>query len=133
VSVVNPEAIGDPNQTPVVYLGEENGKALNIPQRPSRPGTEEERRREAIVAEVLAALHALEDSDYEDLVPLEFRLPLLTIVLSAVSPLIEQRKAEEIAQAIETAPGSTMWLAMAPEAAAIARSHARHPEGQDHG
>jgi len=33
---INPEAIGDPNQTPVVYLGEENGKALNIPQRTCR-------------------------------------------------------------------------------------------------
>jgi len=30
---INPEAIGDPNQTPVVYLGEENGRALGIPQR----------------------------------------------------------------------------------------------------
>jgi hypothetical protein len=30
---INPEAIGDPNQTPVVYLGEEAGKALGIPQR----------------------------------------------------------------------------------------------------
>jgi len=30
---INPEAIGDPNQTPVVYLGEENGKALGIRQR----------------------------------------------------------------------------------------------------
>ena len=27
---INPEAIGDPNQTPVVYIGEENGKALGI-------------------------------------------------------------------------------------------------------
>jgi hypothetical protein len=38
---INPEAIGDPNQTPVVYLGEEAGKAFGIPQRvqpdPSSP------------------------------------------------------------------------------------------------
>jgi hypothetical protein len=30
---INPEAIGDSRFTPVVYLGEENGRALNIPQR----------------------------------------------------------------------------------------------------
>jgi hypothetical protein len=30
---INPEAIGDPNQTPVVYLGEEVGRALGIRQR----------------------------------------------------------------------------------------------------
>jgi hypothetical protein len=33
VNVVNPGAIGDRNQTPVVYLGEANGKALGIRQR----------------------------------------------------------------------------------------------------
>jgi hypothetical protein len=30
---INPEAIGDPQSTPVVYLGEEVGEALGIRQR----------------------------------------------------------------------------------------------------
>lgn len=34
---INPEAIGDPNTTPVVYLGEEVGKALGIRQRDEPP------------------------------------------------------------------------------------------------
>lgn len=34
---INPEAIGDPNQTPVVYLGEEAGKVLGIRQRMLSP------------------------------------------------------------------------------------------------
>ena len=33
MNVVNPEAIGDPERTPIVYVGQQAGKALGIPQR----------------------------------------------------------------------------------------------------
>ena len=52
MKIVNPESVGDPNSTPVVYVGEEVGEVLGIRQRTAAASSAED------VPDLAAALRA---------------------------------------------------------------------------
>lgn len=117
---INPEAIGDPSQTPVVYLGVEAGKALGIENRTSP---------------TFLSFDGMAWPNPEDPRSVEWRLrygePTREDLMVAASFIGAYKQLVEDSVARRNAKVAGIRRAMRRTAAAIARSHSTQPTEEE--